>query len=269
MEPREITTAGSDRLKEVATGVISGYIIDQIGVRQQVRLPVAVVPGIGRSLFSVPSATEQGATTIFALEESRIETNDFTIPLQQAGRRRDLYTFNIELGGVDLALHAEIDADQWHLRMGHINARSLELNKTDANGVSFSGGVSPCDVCAIGKSIQLPHPNKSNLGITMPFQLVYTDLMGPISPAAMGGFKYVSKITDEFTKYKEIYLIQTKGEVVDTIQLYVQSVVASLGFRIQGLRTDRGTVYRGSPPEILSPNCDYSSTTRRSTHLSR
>ena len=85
VEPREITTAGSDRLKEVATGVISGYIIDQTGVRQQVRLPVVMVPGIGRNLVSVPSATEQGATTTFALEEPRIDTNDFTIPLQQVG----------------------------------------------------------------------------------------------------------------------------------------------------------------------------------------
>ena len=119
-----------------------------------------------------------------------------------------------------MALHAEVNADQWHRRMAHINARILELlNKTDANGVNFSGGVSPCDVCAIGKSIQQPHPKKSNLGITMSFQLVYTDLMGSISPPAMGGFKYVSKSTDEFTKYKEIYIIRTKGEAVDTIQL--------------------------------------------------
>ena len=43
--------------------------------------------------------------------------------------------------------------------------------------------------------------------------------MGSISPPAMGGFKYVSKSTDEFTKYKEIYIIRTKGEAVDTIQL--------------------------------------------------
>ena len=46
----------------------------------------------------------------------------------------------------------------------------------------------------------------------MPFQLVYTGLMGSISSPAMGGFKYVRKVTDEFTKYKEIYLIQIKDE---------------------------------------------------------
>lgn len=80
-EPREISTAGNHRLKGIATGTISTCIIDQAGVRQQVRLLVVVVPRIGY-IFSVPSVTEQGATTIFALQRSRVETNGFTIPLQ-------------------------------------------------------------------------------------------------------------------------------------------------------------------------------------------
>ena len=123
------------------------------------------------------------------MEESRIETNDFTIPRQQVGGRRNLYTFNIELGGVDLALHPEENVDQWHCRMGHVNTRSLELlNRTDANGVSFNGKVSRCDVCAIGKTIQQLHPKKSNLKITMPFQQVYANLVGPI-PAGDGGLQ--------------------------------------------------------------------------------
>lgn len=41
----------------------------------------------------------------------RIETNEFTIPLQQTGERCGLYTFSIELGGVSLALHPEVNVD--------------------------------------------------------------------------------------------------------------------------------------------------------------
>lgn len=44
-------------------------------------------------------------------EELRIETNEFTIPLQQTGERCGLYTFSIELGGVSLALHPEVNVD--------------------------------------------------------------------------------------------------------------------------------------------------------------
>ena len=48
------------------------------------------------------------------------------------------------------------------------------------------------------------------------------------------------------TKWTEVFLIQTKREAEDTIQLYVKSLVAPLGYRIVRLRTDRGTEYTGS-----------------------
>lgn len=51
----------------------------------------------------------------------------------------------------------------------------------------------------------------------------------------MKSFKCVSNITGELTKYKEIYLIQTKRKDVDTVQLYpLQSVVAPLDFSDPG-----------------------------------
>ena len=56
----------------------------------------------------------------------------------------------MEVDAPNVALPVEADADTWHCHMGHINRKSLELlNKTDDNGVSFKGGVSPYDVCAI------------------------------------------------------------------------------------------------------------------------
>ena len=222
-EALKIITAGSHKLEKVATTIITGYTIDQNGVRQQVRLPVVVVPGFGRNRFSAPSSTQQGSTNTFILEESRIETDHFTIPLQQVRGRRDLYTFNIERGEGELILHAEEKVDQWNSRMSHFNGRRLEfLKRMDDSGVGFNWVAPSCEACAIGKSIQQPHPNKSNLGVTLSFQLVYTDLMGPISPPAMGGFKHVSTDTDECTKCKNIYLLETKEEAVDTTQLYVQ-----------------------------------------------
>lgn len=100
-----------------------------------------------------------------------------------------------------MARHADVNADQCHRRIGHISARRLELlTKTNVNGVRFSRGPPPCEVCVIGKSTQQPRLKKFNPGITMPFHLVYVDLMGPISPPAMGCSRYVSNITDEFTK---------------------------------------------------------------------
>ena len=73
-------------------------------------------------------------------------------------------------------------------------------------------------------STQRAHQKKASLNVSNPSGLVYTDLMGLISPAALGGFEYVSKITDEYTKWTEGFLIQTKRGAEDTIQLYVKSL---------------------------------------------
>ena len=147
-----------------------------------------------------------------------------------------------------MALRAAINAEQCHRHMDHIKPyQRLDPGalQTNANGVSFSREVSPCGICAIGKSIWQPDQKQSNLEITMPFQAVYADVVGSILSPATGGPKYLSKIIHEFTKYKEIYLIQTTEEAVDTIERYVQLVVASPGCRMQGLRADRGTQYTG------------------------
>ena len=66
--------------------------------------------------------------------------------------------------------------------------------------MTFEGAVSDCDVCAVGKAQQLAHPMTANHKVSQPFQLCYGNLIGPFTPVTMGGYKYVSKITDDYTK---------------------------------------------------------------------
>ena len=162
-ESRKITTAGKHQLGGDATGGITGTITHKAGVKQPVKIAIVVVPGLGPNLFSVPQATLQGAITTFAADALGIETDSFVIPLKQVGGTRDLYSFDVQLDTPDLDLQSTRihTADNWHLRMGHINTKSLDpQNKTDGNGMRFVGGVSDCDVCAIGKSTQRAPPRK-------------------------------------------------------------------------------------------------------------
>ena len=84
-EPRKITTAGKHQLEGDATGVITGTITDKAGVKQAVKIPIVVAPGLGRNLFSVPQATLQGAVTTFAADASRVEADSF-VPPETSGR---------------------------------------------------------------------------------------------------------------------------------------------------------------------------------------
>ena len=68
------------------------------------------------------------------------------------------------------------------------------------NGVSFDGPVPDCDMCAVGKSYQLAHPKTTDHKVNLSFQLIFVDMMGPITSEPLGGYKYITKISDEYTK---------------------------------------------------------------------
>ncbi|CAM9618549.1 unnamed protein product, partial [Ascophyllum nodosum] len=103
-----------------------------------------------------------------------------------------------------------------------------------------------CDVCAVGKNHQLAHLKKAkHADITAPFQLVYGDLMGPFIPAARRGYKFVSKITDQFIKWAAVYLLCTRDQALASLQFFFISAVIPFGSRIVTWRADKGGEYTG------------------------
>ena len=117
------------------------------------------------------------------------------------------------------------------------------LRDSSDNGINFSDSMSPCDVCAFGKSEQERHPTTTTNNNIRPFQLAYTDLLGPVSPPALGGFRYVSKYTDQHSKWKGVFLIKEKTDAVNTLKIFVQTVGIPRGLDIERLRTVRGGEY--------------------------
>ena len=64
----------------------------------------------------------------------------------------------------------------------------------------MDGSVPDCDVCVVDKSHQLAHPKTTDHKAKLLFQLDFADLMGPLTPEALGGYTYITKISDEYTK---------------------------------------------------------------------
>ena len=123
------------------------------------------------------------------------------------GENDDVYFFKLDLSsdryaGKELAINAVTKAQVWHRWLGHLNKCNLEfMNRKNGSGVAFDGFMADCDVCALAKSHQLAHPkNINHVAIHAPFQFVHGDLMGPFKPTVHGGYMFVSKITDQFTK---------------------------------------------------------------------
>ena len=79
------------------------------------------------------------------------------------------------------------------------------------------------DVRAVGKSHQLVHPKAADHKAKLPFQLGFTDLMEPLTPETLGGFKYVSKTSDEYTKWRTgSCVLRSKNDDISPFHVLVQ-----------------------------------------------
>ena len=167
--------------------------------------------------------------------------------------------------GSGVVYTATTSASVWHRRLGHMNPRNMEvLRNKKGNGVEYTGTTSGCDICSVTKSKQQAHPKKSTRKTTRPMQLVYTDLMGPFTPAAKGGYRFVSKFTDDYSRMKEIFLLKNKTEAAESLHQYNMTVAAPLGLRIENLRCDKGGEYTGQEFRTLCVgagiNIEYTAT---------
>ena len=64
--------------------------------------------------------------------------------------------------------------------------------------------------------------------------------MGPLTPEALEGYQYITKISDEYIEWTEPYLLKLKHGALSLFQVFVQSVVIPSGFRVERLRVDKG-----------------------------
>ncbi|CAN0443731.1 unnamed protein product [Pylaiella littoralis] len=279
--PREITTAGKHTLHGIGTGIISFTIRDTHGTQLPVNMRALVVPGLDRNIFAPIAELRNGVR--FVLEKKTYLTIDGTvIPLKQDPRDQGMCSLDITFqrdshgvlgksegvsfdGGTGAVYTATTSASVWHRRLGHMNPRKMEvLRKKKGNGVEYTGTISGCDICSVTKSKQQAHPKESTRKTTRPMQLIYTDLMGPITPAAKGGHRFVSKFTDDYSRMKEIYLLKNKPEAAESLHQYNMTVAVPLGLRIENLRCDKGGEYTGQEFRTLcvgtGTNIEYTAT---------
>ena len=77
--PVAINVTGNHRLYGVGQGVLVVRVLDRIGSKHSVQLPITMVPGLGKHLFSGGSAATSGANMIIATN-SYLDMGAFTVP---------------------------------------------------------------------------------------------------------------------------------------------------------------------------------------------
>jgi hypothetical protein len=100
----------------------------------------------------------------------------------------------------------------WHCRLGHINEKCIEKLHKDGLLSSFDfESIDTCESCLLEKMTKAPFTGQSERASNL-LGLVHTDVCGPISSIARGGFQYFITFTDDFSRYGYIYLMRHKSE---------------------------------------------------------
>ncbi|KAJ9542733.1 hypothetical protein OSB04_029239 [Centaurea solstitialis] len=131
----------------------------------------------------------------------------------------------------------------WHCRLGHINKKRVELLLKGGFLGNFDyKPFDNCESCLSGKMTKQPFNNENERATDL-LEIIHTDVCGPFSHVARGGYRYFITFTDDFSRYGYVYLMRHKSETFEKFKEYQNEVQNLLDKRIKFLRSDRGGEY--------------------------
>jgi hypothetical protein len=205
------------------------------------------VPEFRISLLSVSQLDASGLTATFRSGVCSV-TDIYGKSVLKADLERGLYTLTnegsayvSELRSFNRNTRHSNSIDIWHQRFGHLNYVDLRrVLETTLQTPWKAPATSLCQTCIQTKQQQRVIHTKSSRTST-PFELIHSDLCGPMK-RSKGGSQYYIIYIDDCTRYTEVYFLVTKSaeEISAKFQNY-QAWVENRGFRIKRFRCDNGS----------------------------
>ena len=116
------------------------------------------------------------------------------------------------------------DSYLWHCRLGHINENRMnKLVKEGLLDLSDCESLPTCESCLLGKMTKLPFTRKGKRACDI-LSLVHTDVCGPMSISARGGYNYFITFTYDLSRYGYVFLMRHKSESFEMFKRYRNEV---------------------------------------------
>ena len=112
----------------------------------------------------------------------------------------------------------------WHCRLGHIGVKRMK--KLHKDGFSESLGYESfdaCEPCLLGKMTETPLFGTMERDTDL-LEIIHTDVCGPMSVDACGGYRYFLTFTDDLSRYEYIYLMKHKSETFEKFKEFQSEV---------------------------------------------
>ncbi len=98
----------------------------------------------------------------------------------------------------------------WHCRLGHISEKRIKKLHKEGLLDSFDlESLETCEACLLGKMTKTPFTGINERANDL-LVLIHSDVCGPFSSVARGGFQYFITFTDDFSRFGYVYLMRHK-----------------------------------------------------------
>ena len=192
---------------------------DVHGKIAQVRLENALyVPSFPQCIFSVQTAAERGAVINFVDKHGTLTAQDGTdFPIHQQGRLYYLYKTSANSKRSETL-------QMWHKLLGHCNTPDVKKLENAAQGMNITDYKDfQCETCILSKK-----PNTRNreadIRASRPFELIHTDLSGPVDPVAKDGFRYAMIFVDDYSGCTFTYFLRKKSDSPKATEKFITDV---------------------------------------------
>ena len=146
----------------------------------------------------------------------------FCGPTPKVNGLLDLDCSDTHINNIDVKI-CKVDNDSAtylrHCRLGHIGVKCM--NKIHASGLLES--LDACEPRLIGKMTKTPFSGTMERATDL-LEIIHTDVCGPMSVEARGGYRYFLTFTDDLSRYGYIYLMKHKSETFEKFKEFQSKV---------------------------------------------
>ena len=108
--------------------------------------------------------------------------------------------------------------------------------------MGFLESLDACEPCLMGKMTKTPFSGTMERATDL-LEIIHTNVCGPMSVEARGGYRYFLTFTDDLSRYGYIYLMKHKSETFEKFKEFQSEVENHRNKKIKFLRSDRGGEY--------------------------
>lgn len=198
------------------------------------------VPDLRTNLVSIAKIVDNNCKFTFTSERATVCDVNGNVKMI-ADREGDLYYLRDGSPTACAASNNKPNSEVWHKRFGHLNSKDLTfmMKNKIVSGLEFDEIVefSPCKSCTDGKLNSTPFPKRAERSSSI-LDIVHADICGPMRTSSKGGARYILTLSDDYSRWCEVYFLSHKSEVPAKFVEYKNFVENQTGCRIKALQPD-------------------------------